>query len=106
MLSKSCLSNSKSHSGRSNLGELNLLKKFKAILAAYPKAQFCDKQPPGGREFFISQQQEAIKSALKDYKAEISVIFNMNFGLTDPQIIIPNGGLVSIDSAKRTIQFS
>jgi len=88
------------------LGELGLLKKFKAILVAYPKAQFCDKLPPGGRESFISQQQEAIKNALRDYKADIPVIFNMNFGHTDPQIIIPNGGLVSIDGIKKTIRFN
>ena len=30
------------------LGEIGLLKKFKAILMAYPKAQFCDQQPPEG----------------------------------------------------------
>lgn len=89
-----------------SLGELSLLKKFKAILVAYPKAQFCDKLPPGGREAYILLQQEAIKRALKDYKADIPVIFNMNFGHTDPQIIIPNGGLVSIDSLKKTIRFS
>lgn len=87
------------------LGELNLLKKFKAILVAYPKAQFCDKLPPGGRENYILQQQEAIKSALKDYKTDIPIIFNMNFGHTDPQIMIPNGGFVSIDSQKKNIRF-
>ena len=73
------------------LAELALLKKFKAILMAYPKAQFCDKQPPEGREEFISNQQNAVKNALKDYGSKIPVIFNMNFGHTDPQIIIPNG---------------
>lgn len=87
------------------LGELGLLKKFKAVLVAYPKAQFCDKQPPGGREAYILQQQEAIKTALNDYKADTPVIFNMNFGHTDPQIIIPNGGLISIDGIKKTIRF-
>jgi len=29
----------------------------------------------------------------------------MNFGHTDPQVIIPNGGIVSIDSVKKTIRF-
>lgn len=48
------------------LGELSLLKKFKAILVTCPKAQFCDKLPPGGREVFILQQREAINNALKD----------------------------------------
>ena len=88
-----------------SLGELDLLDKFKAILVAYPKAQFCNKQPPWGRETFIATQREAIKDALKDYHASMPVIFNMNFGHTDPQIIIPNGGLISIDSIKKTIEF-
>lgn len=87
------------------LGELGLLRRFKAILVAYPKAQFCGKQPPDGRETFIVRQQEAIKSALKDYHATMPVIFNMNFGHTDPQVIIPNGGLVSINCTRKTIEF-
>lgn len=88
------------------LGEIGLLQRFKAILVAYPKAQFCDKQPPEGREAFISNQQNAIKNALKDYNINIPVIFNMNFGHTDPQIIIPNGGNVKINCAAKTIEFN
>jgi muramoyltetrapeptide carboxypeptidase LdcA involved in peptidoglycan recycling len=88
------------------LAELGLLKKFKAILMGYPKAQFCDKQPPEGREAFIANQQSAVKNALKDYGSKIPVIFNMNFGHTDPQIIIPNGGMVSIDGHAKTIHFT
>lgn len=88
-----------------SLGELGLLKRFKAILVAYPKGQFCDKLPPGGRDAYLINQQEAIKNALKDYQAAIPVVFNMNFGHTDPQMILPNGGNVSIDGAKKTIRF-
>lgn len=88
------------------LAELGLLKKFKAILMGYPKAQFCDKQPPEGREAFIFNQQNAVKNALKDYGSKILVIFNMSFGHTDPQIIIPNGGIVSIDGYAETIHFT
>jgi muramoyltetrapeptide carboxypeptidase LdcA involved in peptidoglycan recycling len=88
------------------LAELGLLNRFKAILMAYPKAQFCDKQPPEGREAYISNQQNAVKNALKDYGSNIPVVFNMNFGHTDPQIIIPCGGNVSIDCKNETIKFS
>ena len=88
------------------LAELDLLKKFKAVLVAYPKAQFCGNHPPEGREAFILNQQNAIKNALKDYNYTIPVIFNMNFGHTDPQIIIPNGGIISIDCSKKTISFN
>jgi muramoyltetrapeptide carboxypeptidase LdcA involved in peptidoglycan recycling len=88
------------------LGELGLLKKFQAILMGYPKAQFCGKQPPEGREAFIINQQNAVIKALEDYQANIPVVFNLNFGHTDPQMIIPNGGTVSIDFKKQTIYFS
>ncbi len=87
------------------LAELGILKKFKAILMAYPKAQFCDNQPPEGREAFIINQKNAVKNALKDYCSTIPVVFNMNFGHTDPQMIIPNGGMVSIDFKQKTISF-
>ncbi len=85
------------------LAELGMLKKFKAILVARPKAQFCGKQPTEGREAFIFNQQTAVKNALRDYELDIPVVFNMNFGHTDPQIIIPNGGTVSIDGARKRI---
>ncbi len=87
------------------LAELNMLSKFRAILMAYPKAQFCDKQPAEGREAFIVNQQKAVKNALQDYDIAIPVIFNMNFGHTDPQMIIPNGGSIKINSSFKTIEF-
>lgn len=87
------------------LAELNLLKRFKAILMAYPKAQFCEKQPPEGREAFILNQKNAVKNALNDYNSNLLVVFNMNFGHTDPQMILPNGGHVKIDCKAKTIEF-
>lgn len=88
------------------LGELGILKRFQAILMAYPKAQFCGKQPPEGREAFILNQRNAVIKALNDYQSDIPVVFNLNFGHTDPQMIIPSGGTVSIDCAQQTISFS
>ena len=43
------------------LAALGLLKRFKAILMAYPKAQFCGQLPPEGRDAFIFNQQNAGK---------------------------------------------
>lgn len=88
------------------LAELGILKRFKTVLMAYPKAQFCGNQPPEGREAFIVNQQNAVKSALRDYNSNIPVVFNMNFGHTDPQIIIPNGGMATIDFEQKTIVFN
>lgn len=87
------------------LAELGVLQRFKAILMGYPKAQFCGRQPPEGRESFIKNQQNAVIHALKDYEVNMPVVFNMNFGHTDPQLIIPSGGIVLIDGAQKRISF-
>ncbi len=89
-----------------SLAELGVLQQLKAILMAYPKAQFCGEVAPGGRESFIASQQRAVIAALRDYAVTIPVVFNMNFGHTDPQLIVPNGGMVSINGTTKTIQFS
>lgn len=85
------------------LGELGFLNKFKAILMGYPKSQCRGGYPPEGREAFVLNQQNAVKNALRDYNSNLLVVFNMNFGHTDPQIIIPNGGVVKIDGVNKTI---
>lgn len=87
------------------LAEIGLLQKLKAILVGIPKAQFCGKQPPEGRDAFVVNQKTAIKNALIDYAINLPVIFDMNFGHTDPQMILPNGGLVRIDCANEIITF-
>ena len=87
------------------LAELDMLAQFKAILMGYPKAQFCGRMPPEGREAYIQNQKNAIKRALKDYRIMIPVIFNLNFGHTDPQIIVPSGGMIRIDCVAKTIEF-
>jgi len=87
------------------LGELSILQKLKALLVAYPKAQFCEKKPPEGREQFIAHQQTAIKKALSDYGSDLLVVFNLNFGHTDPQVIIPHGAIATVDGIKKMISF-
>ncbi len=87
------------------LGELKILNKLQAILMGYPKTQFCGKLAPGGREAFAHAQQEAVKKALQDYEILIPVIFNMNFGHTDPQTIVPSGGNVKIDCKTQSLFF-
>lgn len=88
------------------LGELGILKKIKGILFGRPKAQFYGHMPSEGRETFIENQQQAVKNTLNHYDCNIPVVFNLNFGHTDPQVIIPNGSIVCIDSSKKTIRFT
>jgi muramoyltetrapeptide carboxypeptidase LdcA involved in peptidoglycan recycling len=86
------------------LGESGVLRTLKGILFARPKTQFCGKIPPEGRDAFADNQREAVKKALADYDCRCPVVFNLNFGHTDPQIIIPSGGMAQIDGVKKTIR--
>jgi muramoyltetrapeptide carboxypeptidase LdcA involved in peptidoglycan recycling len=52
---------------------------------------------------FRQEQEEAIHRALREYNAEIMVVFNLDFGHTDPQYIIPNGGKIRIDGVQKKI---
>jgi len=88
------------------LGELGILHRFKGLLFGRPKAQYCGRLPPEGRERYIANQQQAVKKALHDYDCDLPVVFNVNFGHTDPQVIFPNGGIATIDGVKKTIRFS
>lgn len=88
------------------LGELGILRKLKALLVGRPKTQFCGTVPPEGREEFTLNQQHAIKKALQDHHSDLLVVFHLNFGHTDPQIIIPCGALAFVDGTKKTIRFA
>ncbi len=87
------------------LAELGLLQKFKGLLIGRPKAQFCGTFPTEGRDAFIAHQAQAIQRALKDFHCDLLTVFNVDFGHTDPQILIPSGGKVRIDGLERRIYF-
>lgn len=80
--------------GKGDRIEWRALKSFLSYLRkTYPKEE-------------VVNQQNAVKNALRDYDTHIPVIFNMNFGHTDPQIIIPNGGMATIDFERKSILFN
>ena len=87
------------------LAEMGMLQQLRAILVGIPKAQFCGNGPSEGRELFIANQKAAILQALSHYRLELPVVFDLNIGHTDPQCIIPNGGIVRIDPRNQTISF-
>lgn len=85
------------------LAERNILQRLKGILVGLPKTQFLHIIPSGGREAFRANQQNAVKRALSDYGCTLPVIFNLNFGHTEPQMLIPNGGIVQMNGKDKTI---
>ncbi|MGE0010496.1 MAG: S66 peptidase family protein [Candidatus Babeliales bacterium] len=88
------------------LAERTILQRIGGLLVGLPKTRFLQNVPPGGSELFRATQQQAIKQALSDYGCTVPVVFNFNFGHTDPQMLIPNGGTVYIDDRQKIITLS
>ncbi|MDP2436517.1 MAG: LD-carboxypeptidase [archaeon] len=91
----------------STLGAMGLLRCFSAILVGRPKTFDRGLEPPEGREAYKQAQRKAILRAVTEFCRDRlpCVVFGLDFGHTDPQILVPSGGLAIIDSAQKSIKF-
>ena len=86
------------------MAERGLLQRFPAVLVARPKAwSFERPNAPEDKARFTSAQEEAIRRVLHEYHPRALAVFNLDFGHTDPQCVIPNGGRVRIDGVEERI---
>lgn len=86
------------------LGERGILKRVKAILVGRPKAWEFDKQnSPKQKKEYRKQQQKTILEVVRKYNPTVLVIQNLDFGHSDPQIPMPYGAKIRIDSQNRKI---
>ena len=96
------------------LGQRRLfLRRVAALLVGRPKTEFLGKEPIGGKATYAETQKAAILRALKEHvvdeelqePAEIPfpVVFDMDFGHTDPQNFLPLGSMAEVDPIRRQI---
>lgn len=86
------------------MGERGWFDRFQAVLVGRPKAWERDKQNTAEQKAEYRQvQRETVLNSIRHYNQTIPVIQNVDFGHSDPQIILPNGGVVSVDTTKRKI---
>lgn len=52
---------------------------------------------------YAVEQRQAVLRALAAYAPQTMAVFDVDFGHTDPQWVIPYGGLVSVDGPARRI---
>lgn len=87
-----------------NMGERGLLAAFPAIVVGRPKAWDFDKPlSVPERLAWCEAQREAITRALAPYNPDTVVVFDVDLGHTDPQLIIPYGGEIRVDAVERRI---
>jgi muramoyltetrapeptide carboxypeptidase LdcA involved in peptidoglycan recycling len=86
------------------MGERGLLRQFGAVLIARAKAwSFEHPAAPGERDAYQNDQRAAVLRALGEYAPQTMAVLDVDFGHTDPQLVIPYGGLVRVDGAARRI---
>ncbi|WFF08574.1 LD-carboxypeptidase [Micromonospora sp. WMMD1076] len=87
-----------------NMGERGLLAAVPAIVVGRPKAWDFDRpHSVAERLAWAADQRAAILSALAPYAADPVVVFDVDLGHTDPQVVIPYGGEIRVDAAERRI---
>jgi muramoyltetrapeptide carboxypeptidase LdcA involved in peptidoglycan recycling len=90
-----------------NAGERGLLQQFPAIVVAKPKAWDRDTdQSETQRAQYRAAQEAAVLRALSQYHADAMVVFGPDFGHTDPQYVLPYGGVMTVDGPGRRLTVS
>lgn len=88
-------------------GERGWFDRFRAVLVGRPKAWEFDKQNNTEQKAAYKQQQrETITKAVREYNKRIPIIQNLDFGHTNPQILIPSGNKARISCSDKKIFFS
>ncbi len=87
-----------------SFGERGLLAAFDAVLAGRPKAwSFEQPLDAASRRVFRRDQRDAVLAAFAAYGREPVMVFDVDLGHTDPQLVIPIGGHIRVDGPGRTI---
>lgn len=88
------------------LGERGLLSKASGVLIGRPKAWDFSKQlSQDQRDQYRRDQRDTVIRTVRSYRKNIPIVQNLDFGHTDPQIIVPSGNTAVIDSMAETIKF-
>jgi muramoyltetrapeptide carboxypeptidase LdcA involved in peptidoglycan recycling len=58
---------------------------------------------PEEADRYAADQREAVLQAMRVYAPHTTIVFDVDFGHTDPQLVIPYGGFVRVDGPARRI---
>jgi muramoyltetrapeptide carboxypeptidase LdcA involved in peptidoglycan recycling len=87
-----------------DMGERGLLEQFPALVMGKPKCWRNDLQLAElERDAFREEQRAAVLDAMTTYNSSAVIVFGPDLGHTDPQYVIPYGGLMTIDGPGRSI---
>lgn len=86
------------------LGERGWFDQVAGVMVGRPKAwDFSQQNNIKQKMRYREQQRETIKSAIRDYNPDIPIVQNVDFGHTDPQIVLPVGRIAKLAPKDNTI---
>lgn len=89
------------------LGERGVLSRFKAVLVGRTRScKTGENADLANVKEHRKSQKEAIVRACEEYAPKLPILFNLDFGHTDPIFIIPNGGNCRIDASDKKLFFT
>jgi muramoyltetrapeptide carboxypeptidase LdcA involved in peptidoglycan recycling len=81
-----------------------LLAQFPAVLVGRPKASFVlDPKTADERQQYRDDQRAAVLRVFTDYNPDAMIVFDVDFGHTDPQWVLPYGGEMTVDGPARRV---
>ncbi|WP_033317937.1 S66 family peptidase [Streptomyces yerevanensis] len=87
-----------------SMGERGLLGRFSALLMGRPKTWSFEKpNAPEAKARYAREQRKAVLRAVDMYAQDMMVVLDVDFGHTDPQLVIPYGGVIRVDGPARRI---
>ncbi|MEV4655382.1 S66 peptidase family protein [Micromonospora sp. NPDC049301] len=87
-----------------NMGERGLLAGFPAVLVGRAKAWDFDRPHTlDERRAYAAAQRAGVTRACAEYAPDAVLVFDVDLGHTDPQLIIPYGGEILVDAEARRI---
>lgn len=88
-------------------GERGWFDKFQAVLVGRPKAWEFDKQNSAEQKAaYRAAQRDSVVQTIRQYNATIPIVQNLDFGHTDPQLLVPMGRRVMVDANNHTLSFN
>ncbi len=94
------------------MGERGMLQRFAAVLLGRPKSTSADRpRPLQERAAYAVEQIAAVVSTVAEYlpgdgdNPGIPIVANLDIGHTDPQLVVPMGGAVTVDLVEGRISF-
>ncbi|BCJ73998.1 LD-carboxypeptidase [Catellatospora sp. IY07-71] len=87
-----------------NMGERGMLERFAAVLVGRAKAWNFDRpHTPEQKAAYRAGQRAAIERAMAAYAPDAVLVFDLDIGHTDPQLILPIGGAALVDAEHRRV---